>query len=216
MLCPLCNQRKARRTCPALDRAICSVCCGTKRQVEIACPPDCVYLTSSREHPAAVVRRRQEQDVRAILPFIRQLTERQYQLFFVLHSAITRYQPSGVQRLTDTDVAEAAGSMAASIETAARGVLYEHTPQSPIARRLVEEMKQVLDAVEKEVGRSMQLETAVVLRSIERGAREAGATAGAGGSDTAYLQIMGRLLGEARARRPEEEAAADGPRIILP
>ena len=59
-LCPLCRQRKARRPCPAVGHSICSVCCGTKRQREIVCPPSCVYLSSAREHPAAVVQRRQE------------------------------------------------------------------------------------------------------------------------------------------------------------
>ena len=63
MLCPSCNRRKARRECPALGRAICPICCGTKRLVEIQCPSNCAYLASAREHPAAVVRRQQERDV---------------------------------------------------------------------------------------------------------------------------------------------------------
>ena len=44
MVCPLCGERKAKRACPALNRHICAVCCGTKRLVEINCPADCVYL----------------------------------------------------------------------------------------------------------------------------------------------------------------------------
>ncbi|MCK7478268.1 MAG: hypothetical protein M0C28_13315 [Candidatus Moduliflexus flocculans] len=38
MDCPLCRQRAARRRCPALDRDICAVCCGTKRLAEIRLP----------------------------------------------------------------------------------------------------------------------------------------------------------------------------------
>ena len=82
-----------------------------------------MYLASAREHPAAVVRRQQEQDVTALLPSIRNLTERQYQLFFVFQTAIARHQPEGFARLLDADVAEAAASVAATLETAARGVL---------------------------------------------------------------------------------------------
>jgi len=95
MACPLCHQRKARRHCPALAQTICSVCCGTKRLVEIACPADCVHLAAAREHPAAVVRRQQERDVAALMPTIRTLTERQHQLFFLFHSLIARHQPEG-------------------------------------------------------------------------------------------------------------------------
>ena len=42
--CPSCGQRKGQRSCPALGAAICSLCCGTKRQKEIACPESCQYL----------------------------------------------------------------------------------------------------------------------------------------------------------------------------
>ena len=121
MLCPSCGRRRARRDCPALNSTICTVCCGTKRQVEIACPSHCVYLATAREHPAAVVRRKQEQDVAQLLPTIRHLTERQYQLFFLFHSIIVKFKPAGLNRLVDSDVAEAAAAVAATIETSARG-----------------------------------------------------------------------------------------------
>src|SRR5687768_753790 len=141
MLCPLCRTRKARRACPALGQTICAVCCGTKRLTEIACPADCVYLASAREHPAAVVRRQQERDVAVLLPTIQHLTERQYQLFFLLQTVIARHKPEGFARLVDDDVAEAAGALAATLETASRGLIYEHTTQSVVAHRLVAEMK---------------------------------------------------------------------------
>src|SRR5688500_9783896 len=118
MTCPVCRRRKPRRECPALHQTICSICCGTKRLVEIACPSDCVHLASAREHPAAMVRRQQERDVAMLLPTIRKLTERQYQLFFLLHTAIARHTPEGFARLVDEDVALAAEAFAATLETA--------------------------------------------------------------------------------------------------
>src|SRR5688572_11343099 len=140
MSCPACGQRKARRHCPALGQTICPVCCGTKRQVEIRCPSDCGYLTSSREHPAAVVRRQQERDVATLLPTIRHLTERQYQLFFLFQMVVARHTPDGFTRLVDDDVAEAAGTLASTFETSTRGVIYEHTAQSTLAQALITAM----------------------------------------------------------------------------
>src|ERR1700752_3455034 len=117
MTCPECGHRKARRACPALGKTICPVCCGTKRLTEIACPPGCVYLASAREHPAAVIKRQQERDVALLLPTIRNLTERQYELFFVFQTLIARPKPEGCARLLDEDVADAAGWVAGTRET---------------------------------------------------------------------------------------------------
>ncbi len=173
MLCPLCRTRKARRSCPALGQTICAVCCGTKRLTEIACPSDCVYLASAREHPAAVVRRQQERDVALLLPTIQHLSERQYQLFFLFQTAIARHKPEGFARLVDEDVAEAAAAMAATLETAARGVIYEHGTQSLVAQRLVTELKALLTELREQGAKVYDGETAIVLRAIEAGAREA-------------------------------------------
>src|SRR6188474_1312226 len=161
MSCPLCHARKPRRACPALHQTICPVCCGTKRLTEIQCPDDCVYLTSAREHPAAVVKRQQEHDV-AIL---QGLTERQQQLFFLFQSLIARHTPEGFSRLVDDDVAEAAGAVAATLETAARGVIYDHAAQSLPAQRLASEMKAMLGDMEKQGVRIYDREAAIVLRA---------------------------------------------------
>ena len=211
MSCPACGHRKGRRECPALGHAICAVCCGTKRLAVIRCPADCGYLASSREHPAAVTRRQQERDVAALLPTIRELTERQYQLFFLFQTLISRHVPEGFARLIDEDVADAAGTLAASLETAARGVIYEHPPQSLVAQRQVAEMKTMLAQMKEQGGTAYDREVAIVLRAIERGGREI-RTIGAG--DTAYLDLVGRLLqvdrGEAATAPPASSS------LILP
>jgi hypothetical protein len=216
MLCPLCRTRKARRHCPALGRTICAVCCGTKRLTEIACPSDCVYLASAREHPAAVVRRQQERDVAVLLPTIQHLTERQYQLFFLFQTLIARHKPEGFARLVDDDVAEAAAAMAATLETAARGVIYEHGTQSLVAQRLATEMKALLTELREQGAKIYDGETAIVLRAIEQGAREARTRAD--GNDVAYLTLITRLLQQTGARPASEPAppAGGGPSLIVP
>lgn len=51
--CPSCGQRKGDRPCPALNGAICSLCCGTKREKEISCVETCPYLQKGRDYQLA-------------------------------------------------------------------------------------------------------------------------------------------------------------------
>jgi hypothetical protein len=178
--------------------------------VEIQCPDDCVYLTSAREHPAAVVKRQQEHDVAILLPTIQSLTERQYQLFFLFQNLISRHAPQGFTRLLDDDVAEAASSVASTLETAARGVIFEHTAQSLPAQRLAAEMKTMLAEMRQQGATVYDREVAIVLRAIERGARE---TRKAEPGDAAYLTLMARLLRRNRSTAPP---AAEQPSLIIP
>jgi hypothetical protein len=215
MSCPVCGQRKAKRACPALGQTICSVCCATKRVVEINCPADCVHLTAAREHPAAVVKRQQERDVALLLPSIQHLTERQHQLFFLFQTVIARHQPDGFARLNDEDVAEAAASFAATLETASRGVIYEHVAQSSVAQRLGKELGAMLDQMRERGATVHDREAAVTLRAIEQGARE---TRGGNPNPTAYLELMARLLQVSRAAQASADQGSSRPAstIVLP
>src|SRR5690349_21016564 len=77
MTCSLCGTRKARRSCPALGRMICPVCCGTKRLKEINCPPTCSYLGNAEAHPPAVVQRQRERDLPMLVQMIEGLSAQQ-------------------------------------------------------------------------------------------------------------------------------------------
>jgi len=156
--------------------------------------------------------------VAALLPSMAGLTERQQQLFFLFQSVIARSKPEGLARLTDEDVAEAAGACAATIETASRGVLYEHTPNALPAQKLADEFKALLTEIRQHGATVYDREAAIALRAIERGAR--GLTRP--GEPTAYLTLMGRLLqvnAAAAARDAAEGGTSSGTRsgsIILP
>jgi hypothetical protein len=213
--CPVCNQRKARRECPALAQTICTVCCATKRLVEINCPASCPHLAAAREHPAAIVKRQQERDVAMLLPTISELTERQHQLFFLLQTAIARHTPDGFARLNDDDVAGAASALAATFETAARGVIYEHAPESPVAHHLANDLRAILEEMRKQGAKIFDHEIAVVLRAIEHGAREVRGQSE--GDATTYLALMGRLLQMQRSARSEPAKDQAPPSsIVLP
>lgn len=212
MECPLCRQRKARRGCPALTQTICAVCCATKRLTEIPCPADCGYLAASREHPAAVVRRQHERDMSAILPTLRGLSERQHQLFFLLQTIIAKHKPEGFVRLMDDDVAEAAGVVAATLETSLRGVLYEHSAHSRPAQRLAAEIKTFIADIGQKAGTVFEREAAEVLRRIEVGARE---TRKVEPGATSYLAVMARLLQQhGGGSEPEPQRPASS--LIIP
>src|SRR5215212_6262711 len=50
MACAICETRRPRRFCPGVRGDICSVCCGTEREVTVDCPFECEYLQQSRHH----------------------------------------------------------------------------------------------------------------------------------------------------------------------
>jgi hypothetical protein len=210
MTCPLCRQRKAKRSCPGVGQEICPVCCGTKRLVEIACPPTCVYLESAQRHPAAVVKRQQEADLTVLMGALGRVSEQQLQLFFLIQSFVTRFsaKADGIGRLVDADVAEAAGAIAASFETAGRGVLYEHQATSPTGEALRRELNEFLAQIGKGAGARFERMAAEVLRGIERAARHE--TPGVGDGTLDYLSLAARIMQE---RPPEAQRTSP---LILP
>ena len=230
MTCPLCGARKARRSCPALGQDICPVCCGTKRLVEIRCPADCGYLASSREHPAAVTRRQQEHDLSLLVDLMRDFNDRQSQLLLGLTTCLARYRPDDLQSVIDDDVAEAAAALAATFETAARGVIYDHRPTSFPAERLAARLRAViLDVAPKHGSTPFERDTAGVLRRIEGAVRDVGGLAKERGADTRrpFLDLLERVTrgrdlpptvppGESGERGEHDESDPRAPRLIVP
>lgn len=217
--CPSCRERKPKRSCPALGAIICTVCCATKRQVEIRCPPDCVYLSSARAHPPAVVQRRQERDVSFILPLVSELTDTQYRLVLLFQSATVKHAEGALPKLRDEDIAEAAGAAASTLETARKGIIYEHQAVSVPAQRLTLELGKVVADLSAQAGSQqarLERDAAVALRRLEQGARTA---AGAldGDAPPIYLNLLTRMLKDPGGS-PGAEAppAGEGGLIITP
>jgi hypothetical protein len=211
--CPLCGRQKGRRACPALGHQICTTCCGTKRLTEIHCPADCVYLASAREHPPAATLRQRQRDVGLLVQVMRDLNQRQSETLFLVLTFLMRHEPPALQPLLDDDVADAAGALAATFETAARGVIYEHQPASRPAARLVVELKALLAEARRGAGSSFDRDVAVVLRRLEQGVR--GVRAQDPGDRRAFLGVLGRVLAEAPA--DADAPSPEGPpRLIVP
>lgn len=209
MACPQCGQRKGKRACPALDETICPVCCATKRLVTIRCPRDCAHLASAKAHPAATVRRQQASDVRTLLGGMGRMSEGQLRLFFLVLSFFTRPAPAGGPRVVDAEAADAAAAVAATFDTASRGVIFEHQAKTQAGQRLATELVAVLRDAGKGGGSRFEREVADVLGEI---ARAAAPSPLAAPGTRVYLDLASRVLQD----DGRGEAPVDPPSLILP
>lgn len=222
MRCPLCHARPAKRSCPALGRGICPVCCGTKRQVEISCPDGCPYLASSRTHPPAAVRRQQDHDLAVLSPALAGLSEPRQQLFLFALTLIDRFRGNGLDAGDDADAAAAAAALAGTYETASRGLIYEQRPDSVPAQRMADGIKTMFDQLGRGRPSGFAADAAAVLRQVEDRVRAV--QRAAPGDARAFLELSGRVARRLGGPRPDGSAAegeaapggGDGPAIILP
>lgn len=192
------------------------MCCGTKRLTEIACPADCAYLAAAREHPAAVVVRRQHRDVGFVLQFVRDFSDRQSQLFVLIATYIVRVaaDAAALQPLLDEDVGDAMRSLASTYETAVRGVIYEHPATSLPAQRLVSGLKPLLAEAGKNGGTAFERDAAVVLRRIDQAVVDV--RAAAPDQRRAFLELIERIFAKAaKGDDPTDPAPAER-RLIVP
>jgi hypothetical protein len=143
MACAICETRRPRRFCPGVRGEICSICCGTEREVTVDCPFECEHLQEARRHekpapidPASVP----NLDIRITDRF---LEEHQALLTFLgnVVGAAALETPGAV----DNDVREALDSLIRTHRTLASGVLYETLPANPLAANI---HRKVLEAVE--------------------------------------------------------------------
>jgi hypothetical protein len=210
MLCVSCGQRKGKRACPALRGLICPTCCGTKRLKEIACPADCPYLASAQAHPAAAVLRQRERDMPLLSSLVDGLNATQGDLLALLTSQVRSARVGAIPPLRDEDIREAAGALASTLETAARGIVYEHQPASIPALRVMRGWQQALAEIERRGQTLRPGVVAPVLRRIEQLARDAAKMLG-GGDDQAgvvFLDFLDRVIGGSAGDR--DALAAEG------
>jgi hypothetical protein len=223
MLCVSCGRRKGKRACPALRGLICTTCCGTKRLKEIACPADCQYLASAQAHPPAAVLRQRERDLPLLASLLNGLNERQGDLLALLTGYVKRARLGAIPPLRDEDVKEAAGALASTLETAARGIVYEHQPASMPAMRLMREWQQAMAEIERRGQPLRPSLVAPVLRRLEELARDAATTLQVveegQATETAFLDFLDRVMRPPAAgdRDTPAVAPADAPSgLIVP
>src|SRR5689334_16750302 len=134
MNCVICETRRPRRFCPGVRGDICSICCGTEREVTVSCPFECEYLQDARQHdkpapidPATVP----NQDVRITEKFVEE-NER----FLTFLGNIVVGAALDTPGAVDYDVREALESLIRTYRTLESGVYYETVPPNPLAANI--------------------------------------------------------------------------------
>jgi hypothetical protein len=162
-------------------------------------------------HPPASVRRQQERDVGFVMAMRHGLTEFQADLFLTLLSFVARLQADPLMKIQDDDLAQGTGALAATYETANRGLIYEHQPQSLLAQRFVTDAKAFLASLEAKADaattRHIERDAAVVLRHLEAGVRGARKVADEGPATA--LGMIGRFIAAARSGRLSDRAGVE-------
>jgi len=148
-VCVSCQQRKGKRTCPALSGDICPQCCGEKREESIACPLMCEHLVESRLHEKTVV----DPSIRTFpeVEVTDQFMQRNRSLVQLLATG-TAMAALGVEGAVDRDVREALDSLAASYRTReASGLIYDSRPANPYAEQIRQSIEKTIDSVREKL-----------------------------------------------------------------
>ncbi|MER3445937.1 MAG: hypothetical protein C4291_03460 [Candidatus Dadabacteria bacterium] len=136
MKCILCEQRKAKRYCPAKRGQICAVCCGEKRGVEINCPLDCpYYVEGQRYQQEKITRQRVRKE--GIQPYIRraELYNKNPEIFAKIELALVDlFRTDG--RLRNEEIASALELVIKTLHTEKKGIFYDHRSESRIINEI--------------------------------------------------------------------------------
>jgi hypothetical protein len=135
MLCAICEIRKPRRFCPGVSGEICSICCGTEREVTVSCPLDCQYLQEARRREKAAPVEESAIPNRDI-EVTERLVEENVPLLDTLGSALilTALEIGAL----DADAREALAALVRTYRTLESGVYYDTRPTGSFAAALYE------------------------------------------------------------------------------
>ena len=140
MVCPLCEKRKAKRDCPAKGTKICSICCGSEREVTIDCPFECRYLQESRLHEYKGNLDPKDfpsKEIRIDQSFLRDHAE----LLNVCGRSLLE-GASHTPGVVDRDTHEALDALVRTYKTLGSGLYYESRPASSLAQRVVDQVQE--------------------------------------------------------------------------
>src|ERR1700683_892138 len=136
MTCPICEKRPAKRFCPAKGEKICAICCGEGREVTIDCPPDCSYLISAHRYEAEHREpMKAEEYPYKNVRFEQEFVFARWPLVKGIATVILNFHAQN-KELTDPLLFSALEALAETTRTMDSGIIYERTPDSPIARNL--------------------------------------------------------------------------------
>jgi hypothetical protein len=144
MKCPLCESRKAKRFCPAKAAQICPVCCGAKREIEIDCPSNCVYLHAGREYESSKLARTALPPRRTERLWEPSFLRANYPLMMGLSQVISVARRSSPE-LADSDVQATFDSLLQTFNTLDKGIYYDFAPERLVQKDLYVALKKFLE-----------------------------------------------------------------------
>jgi len=131
MECSICLSRRPRRFCPGVRGEICSLCCGTGREVTVDCPLDCEFLREARRHEKEPDLDPAELPNRDIQVPEKLLRANEHLLSFL---SVTIFDAAmRIPGAFDSDVREALDGLIRTFRTLESGVYYESRPNNPLA-----------------------------------------------------------------------------------
>jgi hypothetical protein len=139
-LCPECNTRPPRRSCPALREDICAVCCGTEREETVNCPFDCEFLREARRHEKAP-----EPDPKTLPHAEIEVSDRfmsEQQPLAMVTGRLLLASALEAEGAVDSDVREALDALVRTYKTAESGLVYETRPSNLIAAAIQQRFQQ--------------------------------------------------------------------------
>ncbi len=192
MSCPICNERKEKRFCPAVHGKICPQCCGEQREVTLDCPGDCPYLLQARqqargnptgyhgsgreEQPGAQdgkawFRELEIPDVEIAEQFLYEREELILGLSFALAKSARAERSLDGRPLMDRDLIEALSALARSYQTLVNSSLIYEPPTAnlahqSIAREVETMVREFRQAEQKNIGYT-RLRDSDVLKALE-------------------------------------------------
>ncbi|MBV9611135.1 MAG: hypothetical protein JO091_01630 [Acidobacteriaceae bacterium] len=131
ILCKICGKRRARRACPAVESDICTLCCGSEREVSLSCPLECEWLQEGHRHEKPMAIRDAQlanPDITVTEEFLR--THEELLLFSIYSLLQAALRTSGA---VDSDVTAALEALIQTHRTLESGLVYESRAENSIA-----------------------------------------------------------------------------------
>lgn len=134
MACAICQIRRPRRYCPGVNGDICSICCGTEREVTVSCPLDCPYLEEARKHDRPIPIDSEQIPNREIRISEEFLAEHE-ELLGAAGQALLQVGV-GTPGAVDFDMRDALTGLIRTYQTLGTGLYYESVPENAIAAQI--------------------------------------------------------------------------------
>ena len=150
--------------------------------------------------------------MRFLVPRLTELTETQYRLFMLAQALVVQHAKSASPSPIDTDVAEGIASVAATLETAGKGIIYEHRAAAIPAQRIADDISAAIRDLVTRAGADgarLERDSAKALRALERTAREAQQELpDPARPETSWLALAARMFSNTQPHDPAPEPAA--------